>query len=103
MCKECGKEFSKWSGLTTHMKCVHSTDSAKNKFDCDVDGCKKTYHMKQTLMSHKRRVHCTNPSDLRPATNYVCDICGKIFKTNSSLTVNYIFSINVSLILNVFT
>ena len=84
MCKECGKEFAKCSGLGSHYNSIHGVGK-DTKFVCDIEGCEKSYTMKQTLASHKRQVHSTQAKGSN--AKYVCEQCGKAFKASGSLTV----------------
>lgn len=89
MCKECGKEFVKARNLVMHMRRFHEDERFKTIFSCDEEGCGKSYNLKETLLAHKRRMHSTNP--VKPQTKrFVCDACGKLFRTNAALTVTHV-------------
>lgn len=68
-----------------HMTIAHS--EIKQEFTCDYPECNKTYSMKQSLMSHKRKVHSGTWDPSKEIAKYMCETCGKSFKTNSALKV----------------
>lgn len=82
-CTLCDKRFLDNSKLKYHMATTHS-DARPHKC-CE---CGKTFALKQILKAHLRVVHnhlkVTNTKDDTPAefVPYICDICGKSFKSS---------------------
>jgi DNA-directed RNA polymerase subunit RPC12/RpoP len=73
LCQVCGKGFPNVSSLSKH-----STVHSKVKlFQCDVEGCGKSYIRSFQLLLHKKAVH--------EGVKYECDECGRRFNNKSSM------------------
>ncbi|XP_055710235.1 gastrula zinc finger protein XlCGF46.1-like [Phlebotomus papatasi] len=81
-CKICGKGFTRFDSLKGHMGTQHG---AKRQFPCLEPGCKKHYETEEGLQNHMKSWH--DPENPRKPTNkvWVCEVCGKEFKTSCSL------------------
>lgn len=82
VCGECGKEFRLWHRLDAHVLSVHKNEAIR--FYCDIEGCDKSYTMKQGLVSHKKMVHSDKPPPDKPS-KFMCEECGKAFKASATL------------------
>lgn len=84
VCTLCDKEFAKWGGLDAHMINAHS--NIGKPFICEEKECGRTYTMKQSLVSHVRKVHL-KIVDKSSASVYICESCGKSFASAGTLKV----------------
>lgn len=85
VCNICGKEFSKWGGLDAHILNAHS--NIGKPFICEEPECGRTYTMKQSLVSHVRKVHL-KIVDKSATSVYICESCGKSFASSGTLKVS---------------
>ena len=76
-CPECGERFAMWSPLAMHLWRVHRVDMELHA--CPQCQDFKSYYL--TTLSMHKQTHQTE----RP---YLCDDCGKKFKTDKSLRVH---------------
>ncbi|XP_031625593.1 zinc finger protein 845-like [Contarinia nasturtii] len=81
-CDHCERDFQKYANLSRHIASKHVDSEAKPIFACDVEGCDKSYTLKQTLNVHIKKVHLGMKLNL---TRKICEICGKSFSTISRL------------------
>jgi len=72
-CDKCGKTFKLNRILKEHMF-LHSDP----RFECDVEGCKRKFHLKANLKAHVDVVHLK-------IKNIPCDVCGKLFYNQTHL------------------
>ncbi|CAG0902032.1 unnamed protein product [Darwinula stevensoni] len=73
-CPECKEHFSHWRNLSVHLWRAHVIDM--ELYSCDQ--CNYKTYSQSKLMNLHKRIH----SSERP---YLCDTCGKGFKTNKQL------------------
>ena len=71
-CDKCEKHYKSYSGLHTHIKSAHGTET----YQCDK--CEYTSKNRKNLENHHLRMHSTG--------QIVCDQCGKTFSNSISLT-----------------
>lgn len=108
-CNQCDKSYVKWHTYKTHMSYWHGDDTNKVQYKCDYDGCNKSYPMKvsnrcenktylynsltkcdvlilqSSLKIHIKNKHMGQPIETVATFNFVCEHCGKSFKSNSAL------------------
>ncbi|KAF6210892.1 hypothetical protein GE061_014004 [Apolygus lucorum] len=76
-CPDCGDLFTKWSELSLHLWRSHSLDI--DLYSCDL--CDFKTNNLSKLMNVHRKIHGSD----RP---YLCDTCGKGFKTSKQLATH---------------
>jgi DNA-directed RNA polymerase subunit RPC12/RpoP len=77
VCKVCAKGFKTKVELTTHC----TLHSMVKLFQCDVDGCNKSYKQRPNMLQHKRVVQV--------GEKYECDECGRRFGQKSNMMTHY--------------
>ena len=70
-CETCSKSYPTKSGLRNHFKNIHG-----KKTTCEL--CNQTLSNSSSIRQHRKRFH------LEPK-NYICDLCDKVFKTDTYL------------------
>ena len=77
VCKCCGKGFK-----TNWVLIAHGSMHTKVKaFNCDVEGCTKSFARNAGLFTHKKSVH--------EGVYHECSVCGKRFSRKSSVTKHF--------------
>lgn len=81
-CSQCHRAYMKLANLNTHIKESHRLNGEKLVIPCTAEGCEKTFDKRHSLLAHVRYKHSNK---VRPERTYICETCGKTFKTSWSL------------------
>lgn len=81
-CSQCHRAYMKLANLNTHIKESHRLNGEKLVIPCTAEGCDKTFDKRHSLLAHLRYKHSNK---VRPERTYICETCGKTFKTSWSL------------------
>lgn len=81
-CNLCDKSYERRSRLKNHISTVHDKKPGQ-RFACTIDGCDRTFSMKQTVYKHIREFHA--PSGKKVRQPYICEECGKVLTSLATL------------------
>lgn len=81
-CSQCHRAYMKLANLNLHIKESHRLNGEKLVIPCTHEGCDKTFDKRHSLLAHLRYKHSNK---VRPIRTYICETCGKTFKTSWSL------------------
>ncbi|KAL5276857.1 hypothetical protein ACFFRR_002208 [Megaselia abdita] len=81
-CSQCPRSYMKLANLNTHIKESHRINGEKLVIPCTAEGCDKIFDKRHSLLAHLRYKHSNK---VRPERTYICETCGKTFKTSWSL------------------
>lgn len=81
-CNQCHRSYMKLANLNTHIKESHRLNGEKLVIPCTFENCDKTFDKRHSLLAHLRYKHSNK---VRPERTYICETCGKTFKTSWSL------------------
>lgn len=83
-CDICQKIFFRKDRLRGHLR----KHAGEKQYKCNYEGCDRSYFMKSTLQNHEKIKHLGQAKKVRRPVRtscFVCEHCGKAFKTNDGL------------------
>ncbi|XP_011179001.1 zinc finger protein 14 [Zeugodacus cucurbitae] len=82
-CNECDRSFNRAAHFRAHVREVHGPVTLQ--YICSFEGCGKIFKRENTYKNHYRLKHTVMPYEAREPKTYVCEDCGRTFKSVTTL------------------